>query len=91
MSELNADYFKGFENGKLFAQQLHDDQYWLRVYAGQAMQGMLAAGDHRDEDGMVYPSAVQVIAGESRKFAHALLAEVKRVENEQAKWEAEND
>ena len=51
-----------------------DRKYWLRVYAGQAMQGILAS-DVKHEYGL--SSAVSVAAG----FADALIAKMNEMDN----------
>ncbi|WP_298549045.1 hypothetical protein [uncultured Parabacteroides sp.] len=51
-----------------------DREYWLRVFAGQAMQGILAS-DVKHEYGL--SSAVSVAAG----FADALIAKMNEMDN----------
>lgn len=61
--------------GPAIKQNLNTDRkYWLRVFAGQAMQGILAS-DVKHEYGL--SSAVSVAAG----FADALIAKMNEMDN----------
>ena len=68
-------YNMGYRKGLQDAEEAHDDAYWLRKYAGMAMQGIMAGGYRFDisqgnKEG-------KLIAKASLMIATALLAEVK--------------
>lgn len=74
MSKDCSDYSDGYDKG--FAEGLKtadfSDAYWLRAFAGQAMQGLLAyQGFVADKD---------VFMKAPLAYAKALLAEVKKCE-----------
>jgi len=60
--------------------QKNDDGYWLRTYAGQAMQGILASDAEFERDD--YDKTVDLIAATAVEQAQALLTEIKKVEAE---------
>lgn len=66
---MNTDYDEGFKAG--LAASEFTDSYWLRCYAGQAMQGLLT--------GVEEPRYCN-IAAMAVKQALALLKEVKKYE-----------
>lgn len=66
-----AAYKRGYQAGLAKVQADDDDAFWLRQYAGQAMQGILAA----DTQSLLYPYQ---IVQRSIDCAKALLEEVKR-------------
>lgn len=73
-------YNTGYQAGLSKAQRDADDAFWLRQYAGQAMQGILANGDRIDDEDGYLPSAKAVITNMSVRYAKALLEDVKKHE-----------
>jgi len=71
-SIYDEGYDKGFAEGCRMSEM--SDAYWLRVYAGQAMQGILRENSSR------YNQDAAIVAGHSVAFATALLAELKKSE-----------
>ena len=70
---MNTDYDEGFKARLAKTQADDDDQFWLRQYAGLAMQGLLVGVDE---------PRYRNIAGMAVKQALALLEEVKEHEGE---------
>lgn len=76
--EMNTDYDDGFKAG--LAESEFTDGYWLRYYAGQAMQGILANPDIMQHVcGSWFKTDVSVTMWAVNQ-AKALLEEVKKHE-----------
>jgi len=69
MMTKEEHYNKGFAKGCKMVEM--SDAYWLRVYAGHAIQGLLAVHDLRNES---------IIAADAVCLAKALIAELKKAE-----------
>lgn len=78
--DFQDGYDRGFEEGLKTAD--FSDAYWLRVFAGQAMQGMLSGKQTMPvlEEDIAAEQAIQ--ARYAVKQAQAFLAEVKKCEAE---------
>jgi hypothetical protein len=85
MSDFNIkDYNEGYQAGLAKSKQSHDDAYWLRQYAGMAMQGYLTT--YNTETG-IYLVCIykEELACGFADLAGALLDEIKRREKENDK------
>ena len=72
LDQMMADqYNAGYQAGSTQSQRDDDNAFWLRQYAGMAMQGILATDTQR----LLYPYQ---IASQSIDCAKALLEEVKK-------------
>jgi len=78
MSALVQAYNRGYRAGMEEMVEHHDDQFWLRTYAGQAMQGILASDAEFERDD--YDKTVDLIAATAVEQAQALLTEIKKAE-----------
>lgn len=86
MNEYDKGYDEGFKQG--LAASEFTDGYWLRCYAGQAMQGQLSSlqteaaimmfSEALEERGLNPKYPEQLIAINSVNYAAALLEEVKK-------------
>ena len=74
-------YADGYQAGLAKAQRDDDDAFWLRQYAGQAMQGLLANPNYtymlENNPSFDADQIREIVATNSSGYAKALLEEVK--------------